>query len=886
MRFTLKKVFILFILFYFRASSQTSEENYSFRAITTENGLSNNIVYDILQDREGYVWIATDNGLNRYNGYTAKTFFHKATDSTSVSSSVIRSLLEDSEGNVWIGTNNGLNLFDKETQTFKQPLSFQNSPFLNQEIMKMTLGRDGIIWINTLNDIGSFDPKTLHSHLVYSSVTIPYMAVAGEKVWIRNESGELIYYDIKSNKLIYVLKEPSLVGRIMFFGEYSKQLWLPSEFQSKLDVVNYQLLPSLPNNLVPNYLLEIDVNTLWIGTIEGLFEYNYSLKKLKKIDLAQSILIQQIKSIYKDMLGGIWVGTLGGVYHYDSNRKIFNHSYLDRDSDDIVMGLLAEKRGVYANALGKGIYYKSDNSKEFKKINLPKKFPDQGLFVWDIEEVPESNFTVWMATNEGILCFNPITYNFKKVELPFINKNKSLSFSILNTTYDYIWLSTQNAIHMVTKKEGKLLASFSLSTFIDHSIIQKITALGDYIFIATDGEGLLSFNIKTHTISQLNLSHKNAEKQLFNTPIWDLYSAEETLWIGTNQGLYNLTLDNMFIKPVLQDNEVVFSIIQDDQAVLWMGSDKGLKSYNPSNQNSRHYSTNNGLKNKEFNRKSVAKTSDGALWFGGVNGITSFDPNRIKKDNPNKPYVHITNLQVITSDSAFNVPLFQKKVVLPWDYNTIEISYIGLNYTNPSQNTYKYKMNGYDPNWVSNNKPNKARYVRLPTGTYAFNVAASNNDNIWNTDGDQIEITIISPIWRTDTAYVLYILTLIGLINLVRRLKKYRIRIKEVELEKLEIAKKVDEIAVILNNKSKVYLDTLKYIKSDGNYLEFVTDSKTIIDRNKLKDILDNLPPNFVRVHRSYVINKNFIDALNSTTLFLKPNIEIPLSRTFKSNIA
>lgn len=110
-------------------------------------------------------------------------------------------------------------------------------------------------------------------------------------------------------------------------------------------------------------------------------------------------------------------------------------------------------------------------------------------------------------------------------------------------------------------------------------------------------------------------------------------------------------------------------------------------------------------------------------------------------------------------------------------------------------------------------------------------------------------------------------------------------KIKTVELEKEEIAKKVEEIAVILNNKSKIYLDKLKYIKSDGNYLEFVTNDKTIIDRNKLKDILDDLPPNFVRVHRSYVINKNFIDALNSTTLYLKSNIEIPLSRTFKSNI-
>lgn len=139
-----------------------------------------------------------------------------------------------------------------------------------------------------------------------------------------------------------------------------------------------------------------------------------------------------------------------------------------------------------------------------------------------------------------------------------------------------------------------------------------------------------------------------------------------------------------------------------------------------------------------------------------------------------------------------------------------------------------------------------------------------------------------NKIWRWS---LVALLTTILSLWLGRRFINSQKRLKQVEFEKEEISRKVEQIALVLNNKSKVYLDRLKYIKSDGNYLEFVTNDKTIIDRNKLKDILDNLPPNFVRVHRSYVINKNFIDALNSTTLYLKPNIEIPLSRTFKSNL-
>jgi len=156
-----------------RVLSQARENNYLFRAITTENGLSNNIIYDILQDREGYIWIATDNGLNRYDGYTTKKFFHQPTDSTSISSNVIRSLIEDMDGNIWVGTKNGLNRYNREKLCFDHPIKFDGSSFLNQEVMHMNLGSSGKIWLNTLNDVGFFNPKKNRLQLAYSSNSNP-----------------------------------------------------------------------------------------------------------------------------------------------------------------------------------------------------------------------------------------------------------------------------------------------------------------------------------------------------------------------------------------------------------------------------------------------------------------------------------------------------------------------------------------------------------------------------------------------------------------------------------------------------------------------------------------------------------------------------------------
>jgi len=882
------KATIITLLFFFSLSAiaQTKENNYVFKAITTEDGLSNNIVYDILKDSNSYMWVATDNGLNRYDGYTSKTFFHKATDSSSVSSSVIRSLIEDSEGNIWVGTRNGLNLYDKKTQKFKQLMNPDNSPFLNRDIMKMSLGNDGRIWINTLNDIGFINPETKAYTSVYYSKASPYMTIGEKKVWVLNGKGALSYIDPNSNTSFTVVEDSALIGEAIYFGKYSKRLWLPNKLKSKLEIDNYRILPKIPHGLSPNYLLEIDTERLLIGTNEGLFEYNYTTQVITKLHLGKSILIQQIRCVYEDDIGGIWVGTLGGLYHYDPFRKIFNHININKDSDDIVMGILVSNSGIYVNALGKGIYFKSNRADVFEKIVLPKNFPSQGLFVWDFEDIPESRFSIWMATNAGLLCYNHIESRFQKISLPIVDNDQDISFSLLNTNHDYIWASSYKSIHKISKQNGELLSSFSLSEFIEHSSIQKIVALGKYLFIATEGEGLISFDTTTEEITKISVSSEPNSENSFKSPIWDLYvDKHQKLWIGTNQGLYNLALEKRVMTPILQDDQIIFSINEDEEGVLWMGSDQGLKTFNPTTKKINYYSTNNGLKNKEFNRKSVIKTNNGVLWFGGVNGITTFNPGKIKKDNPISPRVYITNVAVITSDSTFSLHFKKKQITLPWEYNTIEISYVGLNYTNPSQNSYKYKLDGYDPNWVSTNKPQKARYVKLPIGAYTYKVTAANNDGLWNTKGDRVDIKVVPPIWRTKTAYVLYFLTILGLINLVSRLRNYRIRIKKVEAEKKEIAKKVEEVAVILNNKSKVYLDSLKYIKSDGNYLEFVTTDKTIIDRNKLKDILDQLPPNFVHVHRSYVINKNFIEALNSRSLFLKPNIQIPISRTYKSNI-
>ena len=746
-------VFFICLFLFFSGYSQTNENDYSFTTITTENGLSNNIIYDILQDKEGYMWFATNNGLNRYDGYTVKTFFHSDADTASIASNVVRCLIEDQEGGFWVGTKDGLNKYNKDFQRFEKHLIIKDSGFTSNQVMSMQFDDLGKIWLTVGNHIGNFNPKsqTIESVMGFDTFMVN-TTVKNKSIWISDADEQVYEYNIDTKELKKRASNIKMNG--IHYGESSKSLWIPASFNPKKQSLSFRRLPELPNNSYPKYLIELDTRVSWIGTNNGLYEYNYDSKTLTKILVGKSTLTNQVRSLYKDKAGGVWVGTLGGVFNYDPYRKVFKHNDLIENYDDIIMALHKDKSRIYANALGKGLYFKSKNSNQFDPLILTETFPKKGLLVWDIETVSENKFPLWMATNNGLLCLNPETLAFRKIEIPLADKDENISFSILNTKQDFIWATTHRAIHKIQKNDGKILDSFSMDEQIEYPGIQNISAFGNYLFIATESNGLFKFDTNSKQFSSVYL---NDNEGILDTPIWDLFVSKNTLWIGTNDGLYRLNLKKLIVKPVQEDNQVIFSITQDDSGILWMGTDKGLKSYNIDNQKTKYYNTVDGLKNTEFNRKSIIKDISGRIWLGGFNGITSFNPELIKKDNPNTPNIHITAFRVATSDSTFSIPLFKNNITLPWEYNTIELDYVGLNYTNSIQNKYRYLMDGHDPNWVKTDKPNTARYVKLPVGNYNFKVKAANSDGVWNTEGANLEITIKPPFWRTNTAYIFYV---------------------------------------------------------------------------------------------------------------------------------
>ncbi|WP_439128231.1 triple tyrosine motif-containing protein, partial [Polaribacter sp.] len=317
---------------------------------------------------------------------------------------------------------------------------------------------------------------------------------------------------------------------------------------------------------------------------------------------------------------------------------------------------------------------------------------------------------------------------------------------------------------------------------LESSNVQKILATNNKVFIATEGKGLFLYDVKTEIIKPLY--HK--KDKIINSAIWDMILVDNTIWLGTNEGLYSLDITTLNLKKVDVTNSIIFSIQKDSFNRLWMGTDKGLMSYNLKTKYLDAYTKEEGVLNLEFNRRSSTKTQNGQFWFGGIKGITNFYPSKIK-ENTVIPKVHITKLNVITSDSTFVYNHREKKsVILPYNQNTISLEYVALNYTNSSQNKYKYQLVGRDKNWVEDNGFRFSRYVQLPPGKYKFKVIAANNDGLWNKKGDELFIEIMPPFWKTLWFQILIFITIAGVIYGVYY---YRVkRLLAVERMKLRIA--------------------------------------------------------------------------------------------------
>jgi len=799
-----------------------------FNQITNKDKLSQNTINSIIQDKQGFMWFGSQDGLNRYDGYNFKVYKKNFNDPDSISENFISCLFEDNDDNLWIGTyNSGLVMHDKFSDKFIKRKSLE--VLSNKFISCLAEDNDKNLWIGTFHN-GLFKLNKQSDNL--------------EKVNLDIDTG--------SNKdhvhsLLFDLTNNHLYVGIWTTGLYIINL---NNYENKF----YCSTGEDENSLISNNIICLfkDSNRkIWIGTQDGLskfcFEENKFESYLHQQDIENSITGNNIKAICESDSGDVWIGTYGfGMSKYNQLTNDFLNFTADSDKDmgflsDTIFSLYADKSGViWIGTLADGLLKLDSKQKRFFSIvnNDPKYKTDtrnkiRSIYVNNFNDILigtlndglyhfkqesknclfQKHFYIkeksvndimlddignhWIASEEHGLCKINLNENTISFYDNILEYKKDLIFSISVNRYD------KNLLLIGTESEGLKIYDIKNKTvigkkFFPHDDNFEVRAVyfdsNNNLWVATHLRGLLLFK-------DIHISNENITKLDYLTfdcgnTVWCIYEDKENnIWVGTaSEGLNRIDLHYDCIDAYTEENGLcnncILGILEDNNDNLWLSTNNGLSKFNKTDKTFKNYDISDGLNNLEFNERAYFKHKDGMMYFGGNDGITYFHPDEIT-DNPYIPNVVLTDFEIFneTVHGSPDNPFLKKNITyadeinLTYRESVFSFKFAALIFNNPQKNQYAYKMEGFDKDWTYCGTRRRVTYTNLDPGTYIFRVKGSNNDALWNEEGASIKINISPPYWKT---WWFKSLSLLGLVSTIGYSYKQR-------LEKLEKESKAQE---------------------------------------------------------------------------------------------
>jgi signal transduction histidine kinase/CheY-like chemotaxis protein/ligand-binding sensor domain-containing protein len=849
MRYLLK-IFTVFLLTV-PSFSFAQNRQLHFDHLGTADGLSELEPNCILQDRRGFIWIATNDGLNRYDGYKFKIFRNDVKDAASISNNYIQDIKEDKDGNIWIATvGGGLNKYDRKTNRFQR--FFHNEKdgksISSNFVSKIVIERSGKIWVGTQqNGLDLFDPKTGHClHYVNDkndakSISDNQIGTlycdSQNNIWVGTVNSGLSLFDRRNNGFINFKHVENVKGSISgntitaIFEDSKNQLWVGTQ-EAGLNLYNnstgtfthFVHDPRNSNSLVHNSIQSIaedDNHDLWIGTENGGLSIYDPLKNqffsYLHDDVDNSSLNgNSVDVILNDRAGNMWIGVFGGgINLYKKSKSEFTHykhtSLPNSLSNDFILGFLEdENNNIWIGTDGGGLNMlnvKSGNFTAYKHQDSNKN-SIAGDNVLEIKEDDQKN--LWIGTwGNGISIMNQKTRTFRSFKH---NPSDAASLScdnvyaIAQTPDKKIWLGTFGA--------GLDLYQPATNTFIHHRFnpADSKSLSGDRInsllsdgkgnlWIGTDDAGLDLYDPRTNSFTRFK--HHDNQNSLSDNTVLDLYEdTEGKIWICTLAGL-NLfdPVTHHFTVFKTKDglsHDYTEAILEDNNGHFWITTSNGLSMYDPKTNKFKNFTTEDGLQADEFKQHAAIKSRTGALYIGGVNGFNSFFPDQISQAPYNAPLV-LTNLQLFnkTVQVAKNAndpsPLKQdisetRSITLPHDQSVISIEYAALDYLSPSKKRYAYIMESFDKSWNYVEDKNTAVYTNIPPGNYIFRVKSQNSAGKWSPTVLSLEVIIVPPYWLTWWFRLLVIVFVASCVYAV-----YRFRVNSIIKQKVLLEREVKE---------------------------------------------------------------------------------------------
>ncbi|MCF8338018.1 MAG: response regulator, partial [Bacteroidales bacterium] len=837
-------------------------QNVRFHNFSIDDGLSQNSVYDIHQDSLGFVWLATQEGLNRFDGERFKVYKHQDQDTGSLVNNYISVIKPSMHGKLWIGTLEGASLYSYNKDGFKNHFAEGDAYEMlqNSSVEDILVDEQNTTWFSGDRGLFSYKPEEGVKHysfldtLSVNKIIYKLFELSEEKFLLGTSQGAFIFNKAqKTFQPLQMNKKGALQNKKIDFVfdiiEYNNgRIWMaatgaglvrydPGTKNAWLWSENSSLKPNLEDDMVTT--LEISPKgELWVGGYSGLQIINFEDSNLKYVEhksyRQNSLARGEVTGIMFDEAKNCWVGTSGGgvsVYSPGKNKFRLEKNRVKDDNSlpsNMVMALLKENNGkVWVGTDGNGLHKYLPGKDTYTSYQYEKSNPQSLNSSFVISLNKDFSGRIWVGTyGWGVNVYNRDRDNFQSFadDTPLGALNEETINRILQTSDSTYWFATMNGLHYYENihRKGKHLYSTDTALSLPHNQVWDV--FEDHqnnIWVGTlKGMAKLSPEKRIIKIySAKNDKPGSLPDKSVNTFAED---HKNRLWIGTDEGIARLDPKHDSIIAYRNQYGLPDGVIYDIlpyESTLWISTNQGLYEFEIENKVVRHYTQNDGLQSMEFNAGAAYKAADSEMFFGGIKGYNRFYPDSIEVSKYN-PEVLITDFKIFNESveigdwkgrNILSNPVFlTDKIELSYTDRMISFEFASMDVATPEDIEYKYKMEGFDNSWTHIQKNKEVTYTNLAPGSYTFIVKGTNADGVWSRDKGKLKIKINPPYYQTTWFKITIIILVILLIYLVIKLRERRLHQEKVKLEKQvsdrtkELSKKNEELEEHRNNLEKL----------------------------------------------------------------------------------
>ncbi|GAA0890458.1 two-component regulator propeller domain-containing protein [Fulvivirga kasyanovii] len=905
----LKKLLLAAFYLYFGIQVCAGQhKELKFKRFNSESGLSSSKSTCFAQTPDGYLWIGTADGLNRFDGHSFNTFRNDPDDSLSLSDNYISTLFVDHEGKLWIGTqNNGLSVYDAKTGTFHNYRSEIHDPstLSNHYITSITEDADKNLWVGTIMGLNRYDRKQDNFHRYFHEITVsifqqtidslrskevPSQVIQGvsgligeefqnERALFRALEGQLTDEQLESYK-VSILKYSGLKATAdhirVLEADSIGNLWIGYDkdglgyFNPKTSRLStYRYNAKDPYGICSNEIssLTLDDGGLWVGSRDGsLCWLQLPSNQFTYYELPGTS--SNIESIKVDSRGTLWVGDGYGLCRYDkAQKKFYRYQHQENDkyslSSTAVKAIFEDKHNdIWIGSTQGGINLTLGNI-PFTHL---KHYPEApgSLSKTSVSSVLEdSKGNIWVGYYAmGLDIYNPVSKEVTHMaHVPGVpgSLGKGTVFEIFEDSKGNIWVGTyEGGLQMFDP------ASNSFTTYkhdpanpktISGNDVRAIAEADDgTLWIAVHGQGVSAFDRKKNIFKSYKADYLDWQNSLSNDWVYTLYiDSDQNVWVGSVFGISvlmhgtshfksytkeNRNLSHNNVRAILEDtqgnlwigtdnglnlfnretsrfstlfckdglpNNTIHGILEDAQSQLWISTNHGLSKFDPGKGSFTNYDILDGLQSNEFFPGACSKGPSGTFYFGGINGLTLFQPDQIEEDssaiNIKLTGLNLFNSPVKPGQAPLKNTLDQTDHLrLKHDQNMVTFVFSGLEFKNPEKIQYAYMLEGFDNQWNYIGNKKEATYTNLDPGEYTFKVMAASGNGGWHKNVRSLKVTVLHPVWQTIPAYLLYGAIFLALIYYYKQVAVAKERFKnKVELQKMAM-KKAHEIDMMKLN--------------------------------------------------------------------------------------